>query len=63
VRVGVHRHPDLGVPEHFHDRPGRDSRGHHQARRLAAPLARRQRPGLPLSGPPGARRADAWGYR
>ena len=33
------------------------SRSHQERRRCAAPLARRQRRALPLSGPPGARRA------
>ena len=27
VRVGVHGHADLGMPEHFHDGPGRDALG------------------------------------
>ena len=27
MRVGVHGHADLGMPEHFHDGPGRDALG------------------------------------
>ena len=27
MRVGVHRHADLGMAEHLHDGPGRDALG------------------------------------